>query len=190
MSKEKYFIHPTAIVETKDIKAKTRIWAFCNIQSGVAIGEDCNIGDHCSIEEGVNIGNRVTIKNGISLWNGMTIEDDVFIGPNAVFTNDIYPRSKVYDKDYDLTLIKKGATIGANAVIVAGNTVGSYAFIGAGSVVTKDIPDFTMWFGNPATMRGYVCSCSKKINFNDSNSAVCNCGKSYTLMNNSVIPKL
>jgi acetyltransferase-like isoleucine patch superfamily enzyme len=180
MSEDKYYIHPTAIVETKNIKPKTRIWAFCNIQSDVIIGEDCNIGDHCSIERGVNIGDRVTVKNGVSLWNGMTIEDDVFIGPNAVFTNDIYPRSKIYNNELDLTVIKQGATIGANAVIIAGNTIGLYSFIGAGAVVTKDIPDFTIWYGNPAIMNGYVCYCTKQINFDNSNIAVCECGKRFT----------
>jgi acetyltransferase-like isoleucine patch superfamily enzyme len=190
MSDKKYYTHPTAIVESKNIKPKTRIWAFCNIQSDVIIGEDCNIGDHCSIESGVKIGDRVTIKNGVSLWNGMTIEDDVFVGPNAVFTNDIYPRSKAYHKEPDLTIVKKGATIGANAVIIAGNTIGIYAIIGAGSVITKNIPDFTIWYGNPAVMKGYVCFCSKHIVFNESNNAVCECGKCFILKNNLVISKL
>jgi len=189
MSRDNYYIHPTAIVKTSNIKPKTRIWAFCNIQSDVIIGEDCNIGDHCSIENGVKIGDRVTIKNGISLWNGVTIEDDVFIGPNAVFTNDIYPRSKTYHKELDYTIIKKGATIGANAVIIAGNIIGAYAFIGAGAVVTKDIPDFTLWYGNPAVMKGYVCFCTTQIIFDKSNNVVCECGKSFSIKDNSVIPK-
>lgn len=179
------YIHPTALVKTDKIKNKTRIWAFCNILDGAEIGADVNICDHCSIEGNVIIGDRVTVKNGVSLWDGMTIEDDVFIGPNAVFTNDIYPRSKVYHEEIDRTLIKQGATIGANAVVVAGHTIGAYAFIGAGAVVTKDIPDYTIWLGNPAKMAGYVCQCAQRLSFSD-NKATCACGKSYLLENNQV----
>lgn len=179
------YIHPTALVQTKSIKPKTRIWAFCNILEGAIIGADVNICDHCSIENEVVIGDRVTVKNGVSLWDGMTIEDDVFIGPNAVFTNDIYPRSKVYHEQVDQTLIKKGATIGANAVIVAGRVIGEYAFIGAGAVVTKDIPAYTIWLGNPAQMDGHVCQCARRINF-EKQQASCSCGKTYTLENNQV----
>jgi len=179
------YIHPTAIVKTNAIKPKTRIWAFCNILNGAIIGGNVNICDHCSIEGNVIIGDRVTVKNGVSLWDGMTIEDDVFIGPNAVFTNDIYPRSKVYHEEVDKTLIKKGATIGANAVIVAGHTIGAYAFIGAGAVVTKSVPDHTIWLGNPAKMSGYVCQCARRLNF-ENQQALCPCGKAYSLENNLV----
>ncbi len=185
-----YFVHPSALVATDQIGAKTRIWAFCNIQKGVRIGADCNICDHCSIESNVIIGDRVTVKNGVSLWDGMLIEDDVFIGPNAVFTNDIYPRSKVYHAEVDKTLLKKGASIGANAVVVAGHTVGVYAFIGAGAVVTKDIPDYTIWLGNPARLAGYVCKCVRRLSFDSNTSeAVCSCGLSYMLINGVVRPK-
>lgn len=179
------YIHPTAIVKTKAIKPKTRIWAFCNILESAVIGEDVNICDHCSIEGNVIVGDRVTVKNGVSLWEGMTIEDDVFIGPNAVFTNDIYPRSKIYHEEVDKTLIKKGATIGANAVVVAGHTIGAYAFIGAGAVVTKSVPDYTIWLGNPAKMSGYVCQCARRLNL-ENNQALCQCGKAYSLENNQI----
>ena len=189
MASNDYFVHPSAIVATDKIGTKTRIWAFCNVQKEVSIGADCNICDHCSIESHVIIGDRVTVKNGVSLWEGMVIEDDVFIGPNAVFTNDIYPRSKVYHAEVDKTLLKKGATIGANAVIGAGHTVGVYAFIGAGAVVTKNIPDFTIWLGNPARFAGYVCKCARRLTFSsDSHEAVCNCGLSYILVNGAVRP--
>lgn len=190
MSDNKYFIHPSALVATKMIGKNTRIWAFCNILEGATIGEDCNICDRCSIENDVIVGDRVTIKNGVTLWDGMTIEDDVFIGPNAVFTNDIYPRSKIYHDEVDRTLVKKGATIGANAVIVAGNTIGQYAFIGAGAVVTKDVPDFTIWYGNPAKCEGYVCKCGKRLNASEDVREVrCSCGLSYLIENNMITPQ-
>jgi len=189
MADTDYFIHPTALVSTDKIGAKTRIWAFCNVQKGVTIGSDCNICDRCSIETKVVIGDRVTVKNGVSLWDGMVIEDEVFIGPNAVFTNDIYPRSKVYHSEVDKTLIKKGATIGANAVVVAGNTVGVYAFVGAGAVVTKDIPDYTLWLGNPARFVSHVCKCGQRLTFSqETQEAICKCGLSYLLVNGSVRP--
>ncbi len=180
MSK-KYSVHHSALVATENIGDDTRIWAFCNILSGAKIGDDCNICDHCSIEGEVIIGDRVTVKNSVSLWNGMVIEDDVFIGPSAVFTNDIYPRSKVYHDEVDKTLLKQGATIGANAVIVAGHTVGKYAFIGAGAVVTKNIPDHTIWYGNPAQFAGYVCKCGKRLPDSKTSELTCSCGNSYTL---------
>lgn len=193
MVPNKYFIHETAIVETQAIGENSRIWAFCNVQKGVALGSNCNICDHCFIESNVTLGNNVTVKNGVSLWDGVTIEDDVFIGPNAVFTNDIRPRSKVYHQELDKTLIKKGASIGAGAVIVTGHSIGMYAFIGAGAVVTKNIPDFTIWYGNPAKMQGYICKCSKELKFNLNNKintlSACECGGEYELVDGIVICK-
>lgn len=187
MSEKEFYVHPSALVATEQIGANTRIWAFCNILKGARIGADCNICDHCSIEGGVIIGDRVTVKNGISLWDGMVIEDDVFLGPNAVFTNDIYPRSKVYHDEVDKTLIKQGATIGANAVIIAGHTIGRYAFIGAGAVITKNIPDFTIWYGNPARQVGYVCKCAKRLDLSsDTDSITCECGAVYSLVDSSL----
>ena len=184
---EKYFTHETALVHTTQIGEGTRIWAFCNILNDAVIGRECNICDHCSIENNVVIGNRVTIKNGVSIWDGMTIEDDVFIGPNAVFTNDVYPRSKVYHTEVDKTLIQQGATIGANAVIIAGHKIGRYSFVGAGAVVTKDVPDFSIWYGNPAIQQGYVCKCTKRLFFTDKQKeTVCKCGLKFKLHNDIV----
>ncbi len=160
-----YTAHETALVATDDIGSGTRIWAFCNIQSGVSIGDDCNVGDHCFVESGVIVGDRVTIKNGVSLWSGVRVEDDAFIGPHAVFTNDIYPRSKVYHAQPTGTDIRKGATIGANATIIAGHTIGRYAFVGAGAVVTADAPDHTLWLGNPARLAGYVDLAGQRMVF-------------------------
>ena len=149
-------LHKLADIQSKNIGENTNIWQYCVILPGAQIGNNCNICANVLIENDVRVGNNVTIKSGVQLWDGVTIEDNVFIGPNVTFTNDLTPRSKVYPKQFCKTLIKKGASVGANTTIVAGHTIGEYALVGAGSVVTKDIPAKTVWFGNPATMRGYV----------------------------------
>ena len=148
--------HPMALVESPSIGSNTRIWAFAHILPKAVIGEDCNICDHTFIENDVVVGNRVTIKCGVQLWDGITLEDDVFIGPNATFTNDRFPRSKHYPDAFAHTLIRQGASIGANATILPGLTIGQYAMIGAGAVVTKDIPPYAIVVGNPARITGYV----------------------------------
>ncbi|MEW6049779.1 MAG: acyltransferase [Candidatus Zixiibacteriota bacterium] len=191
MNDRLYFVHPNALVATDRIGKGSRVWAFANVQKDVVIGEDCNICDHCFVESRVTIGNRVTVKNGVSLWDGMTIEDNVFIGPNAVFTNDIYPRSKVYHDQVDRTLLREGCTIGANAVVVAGHTIGRWAMIGAGAVVTRDVPDFSLWFGNPARFVAYICKCTERLIFDEesggSRVARCRCGLSYRLSDGLVV---
>ena len=147
---EKPFIHPEALVEDDvSIGMATRVWAFVHILPGARIGRECNICDHVFIEGDVTIGDRVTIKCGVQVWDGLRIEDDVFVGPNATFTNDPFPRSK---KDFKLmyTSVKKGATIGANATILPGITIGEKSMVGAGAVVTKDVPANTLVVGNPA----------------------------------------
>lgn len=149
-------IHPLSDVRSSKIGEGTYIWQFCVVLEGAVIGSDCNICANVFIENNVFIGNAVTVKCGVQIWDGVTLQDDVFIGPNVTFTNDVVPRSKVYQKEVARTVIKKGASIGANATIVAGHTIGEYAFIGAGSVVTKDIPPYTYWYGNPAKQVGYV----------------------------------
>ncbi len=161
-----YFIHPSAICESENIGSKTRIWAFVHILKNAVIGEDCNICDYCFIENDVTIGDRVTIKNGISVWDGITIEDDVFLGPNCVLTNDLYPRSKAYHPENVKTLIKQGASIGANATIICGITLGRYCMIGAGAVVTKDVPDFALVVGNPAKFKYWVGKAGERLDFN------------------------
>ena len=194
-AQNKFFVHPKAIVESTNIGAETRIWAFCNVQEKARIGAGCNICDHCFVENNVVIGDNVTVKNGVSLWDGVVVEDNVFIGPHAVFTNDVYPRSKVYHDEFDRTLIREGATIGANATVVAGHTIGSYAFVGAGAVVTCDVPDFTLWYGNPARFAGYICRCAGKLQFTEESSpktesrAVCACGLAYGLREGRVVPE-
>lgn len=149
-------IHHLADVQTKQVGPGTNIWQFCVVLQGARIGAECNLCAHVLVENDVVIGNRVTIKSGVQLWDGVSVEDDVFIGPNVTFTNDLTPRSKRYPESFARTIIRKGASIGANATIVAGHTIGAYALIGAGSVVTKDIPPNTVWYGNPAVQRGYV----------------------------------
>jgi acetyltransferase-like isoleucine patch superfamily enzyme len=185
-----YFVHETAMVATGHIGKGTRIWAFCNVQADVTIGEDCNVGDHCFIERNVAIGDRVTVKNGVSLWDGVTVEDDVFIGPNAAFTNDLYPRSKAYLDEPVRTLLAKGCSIGANAVILAGHTIGPYAMIGAGAVVTKDVPAYTLWLGNPARQVGFVCSCSRRLDATTAqlDTITCECGETFEMTGNTIRP--
>jgi UDP-2-acetamido-3-amino-2,3-dideoxy-glucuronate N-acetyltransferase len=153
---KEFFMHQNALVETKNIGKNTRIWAFAHILPGAVIGADCNICDHTFIENDVVIGNRVTVKCGVQLWDGITLEDDVFIGPNAAFTNDLFPRSKQYPQSFGRTVIRKGASIGANATILCDLTIGQYAMVGAGTVVTKDVPPFAIVVGNPAVITGYV----------------------------------
>jgi acetyltransferase-like isoleucine patch superfamily enzyme len=149
------FIHPAALVESNSIGANTRIWAFVHVLKGAVIGNDCNICDHCYIEYGVTIGNHVTVKSGIYIWEGATIEDHVFLGPNVVFTNDIRPRSKQYITSVK-TLIKKGASVGANTTLLAGITLGEYCMTGIGSVVTRNVPAHALVYGNPAKIQGWV----------------------------------
>lgn len=149
-------IHELADVQTTSIGDNTFIWQFCVILKGAKIGKNCNINCQVFIENDVEIGDNVTIKPGVQIWDGVRIEDNVFIGPNVTFTNDLVPRSKQYPAAFLKTKIEKGASIGANTTIVAGHTIGSYSLIGAGSVVTKDVPPFTVWFGNPATQRGII----------------------------------
>ncbi|MEK7288342.1 MAG: acyltransferase [Elusimicrobiota bacterium] len=156
----RYFVHPKALVERgATIGRGARVWAFAHVQAGAAIGRDCNIGDHCFVEKGARVGDRVTIKNGVSVWDGVTLEDDVFVGPNAVFTNDLNPRSHKKDWRLDKTVIRRGATIGANATLLCGLSVGSYALIGAGALLSKDAPPHALMIGQPARLAGRACFC-------------------------------
>lgn len=143
-------IHPLADVQEATIGANTRIWQYAIIMAGAKIGENCNICAHTLIESDVILGSNVTVKSGVYLWNGTRIEDNVFIGPNATFTNDLYPRSKIYPEVFSGIIIKSGASIGANATILPGLTIGEFAMVGAGAVVTKNIPAYVIVAGNPA----------------------------------------
>jgi len=151
----KPYIHPLSDVQSSEIGEGTKIWQFCVVLKDARIGRYCNICANTFIENEVVIGDNVTIKCGVQIWDGIRIGNNVFLGANVTFTNDLVPRSKHEWTRID-TIVEDGATIGANSTILAGLTIGRYAFIGAGSVVTKDVPPNTLWFGNPATMRGYI----------------------------------
>lgn len=160
--------HQTSEIQTNKIGIGTNVWQNCVILEGAIIGENCNICFNVFVENDVVIGNNVVIKSGVQLWDGITLEDNVFVGPNVTFTNDLLPRSSDQQNDFkpERTIIKKGASIGANSTIICGITIGKNAMIGAGSVVTKNIPDHTLWFGNPARFKSYVCKCGGKLNEN------------------------
>lgn len=177
-----YFVHPNALVESDNIGKDTRIWAFAHVLKDVQIGEDCNLCDYVFVESGVTIGNRVTIKNGISLWEGLIVEDDVFLGPNAVFTNDMFPRSKRHSGDFLTTILKKGASVGANATILCGITLGKYCLVGAGSVVTKSVPDFALVTGNPGRFRYWVGKTGERLNFDTNSEAEDSDGNKYLII--------
>lgn len=151
-----YFVHAQGICESSNVGKNTRIWAFSHVLPGARLGSECNICDHVFIENDVILGNRVTVKCGVQLWDGITLEDDVFIGPNATFTNDPFPRSKQYPEQFPRTVICQGASIGANATILPGLTIGQHAMIGAGAVVTRSVPANAIVVGNPARIVGYA----------------------------------
>jgi UDP-2-acetamido-3-amino-2,3-dideoxy-glucuronate N-acetyltransferase len=181
---EKYFAHPTAVIdEPAGIGEGTQIWHFSHIMKGAQIGKNCKLGQNVHIGPHVKIGNNVKIQNNVSVYTGVTLEDNVFCGPSAVFTNILTPRSahpRNTEDYFRKTLVREGATIGANATIVCGITIGKHAFIGAGAVVTKDVSDYALVYGNPARLQGWVCECGAKILFNPEEIAKCQeCGKEY-----------
>lgn len=183
-SPKPYFVHESSYVdEPCTIGKGTKIWHFCHVMKDSVIGENCNIGQNVVISPGVRLGNNVKIQNNVSVYTGVTLEDDVFCGPSCVFTNVTTPRSHVRrndpEKDYAKTLVKRGATIGANATIVCGHTLGEYAFVGAGAVVTKDVPPYAMVYGNPARIRGWACECGIKLTFENDQATCAACGKQY-----------
>ena len=166
---DRVFVHPRGICESRHVGQGTRIWAFAHVLDGAVIGRECNIGDHAFIEGGVKIGDRVVVKNQAMIWEGVTIEDDVFIGPGVVFTNDRYPRSRglaevaaryaCQDEWLTRTTVRRGAAIGAGAVISSNVTIGRYASVGAAAMVTRDVPDHRIVVGHPARIVGWVCVC-------------------------------
>ncbi|MCS3901428.1 acyltransferase [Methanococcus voltae] len=161
-------IHETAIVEEgAKIGENTNIWHFCHVRRDSEIGDNCNVGKGCYIDVNVKIGNGVKVQNGISIYQGVEIEDNVFLGPHMVFTNDLYPRAFNNDWKIEKTLVKEGASIGANATIICNNTIGKYAMVGSGSVITKDVPDYALVVGNPAKLVGFACKCGLKLDLNN-----------------------
>jgi UDP-2-acetamido-3-amino-2,3-dideoxy-glucuronate N-acetyltransferase len=175
MSDRAYYVHPSSVVdEPCAIGAGTKIWHFCHVMKDTAIGRDCTIGQNVFVAAGVRIGDHCKIQNNVSLYTGVVLEDHVFCGPSMVFTNVVNPRSEVVRKDeYKPTLVKRGASIGANATIVCGVTIGTYAFVGAGAVVTHDVPDFALVVGNPARRAGWMCRCGAKLEPRGARSARC-----------------
>jgi UDP-2-acetamido-3-amino-2,3-dideoxy-glucuronate N-acetyltransferase len=184
-----YFAHPTAVIdEGCSIGAGTKIWHFSHLMSSCTLGNNCNLGQNVVISPNVILGNNVKVQNNISIYTGVICEDDVFLGPSMVFTNIINPRSAVVRKDqYSKTLVKKGASIGANATIVCGNDIGEYAFVGAGAVVTKEIPAYALVVGNPSKQIGWVSEYGHRLKFDETNMATCQeSEQKYKLANNSV----
>lgn len=161
-----YFKHELSQVDSEFIGKGTKIWQFVVVLKNAVIGQNCNICSHCFIENNVKIGNNVTIKAGIYLWDGIEINDDAFIGPNVVFTNDIYPRSKQF-KEPEKTIVGKGVSLGANSTILAGTKIGDYAMTGIGSVITRDLKSHGLYFGNPAKHKGWIDEFGQKLNFNE-----------------------
>lgn len=174
--------HPKALVDQgADIGARTRVWAFAHVMSGAQVGSDCNICDYAFVESGVRLGNQVTVKNGVQIYRGVEVADDVFLGPGCVFTNHRIPRAFIKSPEeawLQKTWIQRGATIGAGAVIICGNTIGRYAFVAAGAVVTRDVPDHALVKGTPARFHAWVCQCGEKLAF-ENDEAVCVCSLAY-----------
>jgi len=186
---DNFFAHESAFIdEGCSIGEGTKIWHFSHIMSNCTLGEKCNIGQNVVISPEVVLGKNVKVQNNVSIYTGVTCEDDVFLGPSMVFTNVINPRSAVNRRnDYLKTIVKKGASIGANATIVCGHDIGEYAFIGAGAVVTKDIPNFALVVGNPSKQIGWVSEYGIRLHFNASGLATCEeSGQEYKLENNTV----
>ena len=189
MDTKNYFVHESSYIdEPCQIGKGTKIWHFSHVMENSVIGENCNIGQNVVVSPYVKLGNNVKIQNNVSIYTGVVCDDDVFLGPSMVFTNVINPRSGVVRKEeYMKTVVRKGASIGANVTIVCGNNVGKYAFIGAGAVVTKEVPDYAIMVGNPARNIGWMSEFGERLNFDNSGVALCNnTGVRYRLSNNLV----
>ncbi|HET7814330.1 MAG TPA: acyltransferase [Candidatus Baltobacteraceae bacterium] len=185
-----FFVHESSYVdEPSTIGENTKIWHFSHVLPGCEIGSGCNIGQNVVVGPRVKVGNKVKIQNNVSVYEGVELEDEVFCGPSMVFTNVFTPRSGTPRNtmdDYRKTLVKRGASIGANATVVCGNTIGEYAFVGAGSVVTKDVPAYAVVYGNPARVHGYACECGMKLEFAQDRARCEDCGREFVRENGSV----
>lgn len=189
MDSKNYFVHESSYIDAPcQIGKGTNIWHFSHVMKNSIIGENCNIGQNVVISPNVQLGNNVKIQNNVSVYTGVVCEDDVFLGPSMVFTNVINPRSGVIRKEeYMKTIVKKGASIGANSTIVCGNNIGKYAFIGAGAVVTKQVPDYALMVGNPSKNIGWMSEFGERLHFDSEGIAICdNTGSKYKLNNNLV----
>jgi len=188
-----YFAHESSYVDDGcEVGKGTKIWHFCHIQSGARIGEGCSLGQNVNVSNNVIVGNGCKLQNNVSLYEGVELEDHVFCGPSCVFTNDLTPRAK-YPKgraNYKKTLIREGASIGANATIVCGYTVGRWAMIGAGAVVACDVPDHALMLGVPARVVGYVCRCGERLSFNNGAASCSACGIHYEQDKDSTVKEI
>jgi UDP-2-acetamido-3-amino-2,3-dideoxy-glucuronate N-acetyltransferase len=197
--KTNFFQHPSALVETMTVGRGTRIWAFAHVLKGARIGRHCNIGDHCFIEGGAQLGDNVTVKNGVAIWEGVAVRENAFIGPCAVFTNDLAPRSprfpgaaRRYQSKAWLsrTVVERGASIGANATVLCGLRIGRFAMIAAGAVVTHDVPAYALMVGVPARQTGWVCECGARLVENGCGAASCpTCRLRYEVRGKRVVPR-
>lgn len=189
---DNYFVHESSFIDKNcEIGEGSKIWHFSHIMSDCKIGQKCNIGQNVVVSPGVILGNNVKVQNNVSIYTGVICEDDVFLGPSMVFTNVTNPRSAVIRRDqYEKTIVKKGASIGANATIVCGNDIGEFAFIGAGSVITKEVPAYALVVGNPARQIGWMSEYGHKLIFNEENIAVCPESNEKYLLENGNVRKL
>jgi len=184
-----YFAHETAVIdEGCEIGEGTKIWHFSHLMPGCVLGANCNLGQNVVVSPDVILGNNVKVQNNVSIYTGVICEDDVFLGPSMVFTNVLNPRSAINRRDqYTKTVVKKGATIGANATVVCGHNIGRYAFIGAGAVVTKEVPDYALVLGNPARQTGWMSEYGHRLEFDENGLAQCpESGAQYQLQNSAV----
>jgi acetyltransferase-like isoleucine patch superfamily enzyme len=194
-----FFQHPSALVESAAIGRGTRIWAYVHVLKGARVGRDCNIGDHCFIEGGARVGDNVTVKNGVAIWEGVALRDNAFVGPCAVFTNDLAPRSprfpgaaRRYQSKAWLsrTVVEEGASIGANATILCGLRIGRFAMVAAGAVVTRDVPAYALIVGLPARQTGWVCECGARLTVSASGAATCpQCRLRYEARGKRLFPR-
>lgn len=187
MGEASYFAHESSYIdEGCEIGAGTKIWHFSHIMKGCKIGRNCNIGQNVVISPGVVLGEGCKVQNNVSVYTGVICEDGVFLGPSCVFTNVVNPRAFIERKsEYRRTVVKRGASIGANATIVCGRGVGRYAFVGAGAVVTRDVPDYAMVYGCPAEIRGWVCRCGEQLSFSGGKAVCPACGRAYRMDDNN-----
>jgi UDP-2-acetamido-3-amino-2,3-dideoxy-glucuronate N-acetyltransferase len=178
---EGVFVHPKGLCESDEVGPGTRVWAFAHILKGARVGAGCNVCDHAFIESGAVVGDRVTVKNAVLIWDGVTVEDEVFLGPNMVFTNDLTPRAAIRKGAGELlpTVVRQGATIGANATVVCGLEVGAHAFVAAGAVVTRDVARHALVAGNPARRIGWVCTCGLRL---PESLGCADCGRGFELV--------
>ena len=191
-SEKSYFVHETAVVDPGcQIGEGTKIWHFSHLMAGCVVGHSCNIGQNVVISPQVVLGNNVKVQNNVSVYTGVICEDDVFLGPSCVFTNVINPRSFINRKEeFRTTLVKRGATIGANATVVCGNSIGEYAMIGAGAVITKDVPPYALMTGNPARQTGWVSEYGHKLLFDEKGEAVCPESGQHYLLKEGIVSRL